>query len=174
VLGFCGLRWGEAIALRVRDIEFLKRRLQVSENAVQLNSRFVVGVARTGRFSCLSSCWTSCRHSAGAGTWMTSFSAMASTIFCGRSRSADGSVRAVKAAGVQRVTPHDLRHACASIAISAGVNVLALQRMLGNKSAKVTLDTYADLFDTDLDAVAAAIDSKCAQSVPKSAPRCSK
>lgn len=26
--------------------------------------------------------------------------------------------------------------------------------MLGLKSAKVTLDTYADLFDTDLDAVA--------------------
>lgn len=26
--------------------------------------------------------------------------------------------------------------------------------MLGHKSAKVTLDTYADLFDTDLDAIA--------------------
>lgn len=26
--------------------------------------------------------------------------------------------------------------------------------MLGDKSAKVTLDTYADLFDDDLDAVA--------------------
>jgi integrase len=33
VLGFCGLRWGEAIALRVRDVEFLKRRLHVSESA---------------------------------------------------------------------------------------------------------------------------------------------
>jgi integrase len=63
--------------------------------------------------------------------------------------------------------PHDLRHTCASIAISAGVNVLALSRMLGHQSAKVTLDTYADLFDTDLDAVAAAIDTKCAQSVLK-------
>ena len=41
---------------------------------------------------------------------------------------------------------------------AAGVNVLALQRMLGHKSAKVTLDTYADLFDDDLDAVAAALD----------------
>ncbi|MDT5141135.1 MAG: hypothetical protein QOI79_459 [Mycobacterium sp.] len=41
----------------------------------------------------------------------------------------------------------DLRHSCASLAISAGVNVLALQRMLGHTSAKVTLDTYADLFD---------------------------
>lgn len=61
---------------------------------------------------------------------------------------------AVKRAAVQPITPHDLRHSCASLAISAGVNVLALQRMLGHTSAKVTLDTYADLFDDDLDAVA--------------------
>ena len=32
--------------------------------------------------------------------------------------------------------------------------MLALQRMLGHTSAKVTLDTYADLFAKDLDAVA--------------------
>ena len=31
--------------------------------------------------------------------------------------------------------------------------------MLGHKSAKVTLDTYSDLFDTDLDAIAAALDT---------------
>ena len=69
--------------------------------------------------------------------------------------------RAVKAAKVQEITPHDLRHTCASLAISAGVNVLALQRMLGHTSAKVTLDTYAELFDTDLDAVATALDGVC-------------
>jgi len=61
---------------------------------------------------------------------------------------------ALRKAGVQPITPHHLRHTCASLAISAGVNVLALQRMLGHTSAKVTLDTYADLFDDDLDAVA--------------------
>jgi hypothetical protein len=37
--------------------------------------------------------------------------------------------------------------------VSAGVNVLALQRMPGHTLAKTTLDTYADLFDHDLDAV---------------------
>ena len=76
----------------------------------------------------------------------------------------------MKRAGVQKITPHDLRHSCASIAISSGVNVLALSRMLGHTSAKVTLETYADLFDTDLDAVASALDLKCAQSVPKRVP----
>lgn len=64
----------------------------------------------------------------------------------------------MKRAKVQRVTPHDLRHAAASIAVSAGVNVLALARMLGHKDASVTLRVYADLFDTDLDKVGSAID----------------
>jgi integrase len=39
------------------------------------------------------------------------------------------------------------------MAISAGANVKAVQRMLGHASAAMTLDTYADLFDDDLDAV---------------------
>jgi integrase len=43
LLAFCGLRWGEAIALRVRDVEFLRRRLMVSENAVQLGVNHAVG-----------------------------------------------------------------------------------------------------------------------------------
>jgi hypothetical protein len=50
------------------------------------------------------------------------------------------------------------------------VNVLALSRMLGHKSAKITLDTYADLLDTDLDAVAETLDLKCAQGVPEPCP----
>jgi hypothetical protein len=38
--------------------------------------------------------------------------------------------------------------------------VLALQRMLGHQSAKVTLDTYADLFDDDLDVVSATLHTR--------------
>ncbi len=57
------------------------------------------------------------------------------------------------------LTPHDLRHTAASLAVSAGANVKAIQRMLGHASAAMTLDTYADLFDDDLDAVAIALDS---------------
>jgi integrase len=59
--------------------------------------------------------------------------------------------------GFPRVTPHDLRHTAASLAISAGANVKAVQRMLGHASASMTLDTYADLFDDDLDGVAVAL-----------------
>ena len=51
------------------------------------------------------------------------------------------------------MTPHDLRHTAASLAIQSGVNVKAVQRMLGHASAAMTLDVYADLFDDDLDLV---------------------
>lgn len=57
------------------------------------------------------------------------------------------------------ITPHDLRHTAASLAISAGANVKAVQRMLGHAKASMTLDVYADLFDEDLDGVADRLDT---------------
>ncbi|MGN7964891.1 hypothetical protein ACTJKK_02315 [Microbacterium sp. 22179] len=51
-----------------------------------------------------------------------------------------------------------------SLAISAGANVKVVQRMLGHKSAAMTLDTYADLFDDDLDSVAELINARSQQS----------
>ena len=71
--------------------------------------------------------------------------------------------RAVHAAQAEdttfpRITPHDLRHTAASLAVSEGAHVKSVQRMLGHASAAMTLDVYADLFDDDLDAVAAALD----------------
>jgi integrase len=62
--------------------------------------------------------------------------------------------RAATAAGETGLTPHELRHTAASLAVSAGANVKAVQRMLGHASAAMTLDLYADLFDDDLEAVA--------------------
>ncbi len=62
-----------------------------------------------------------------------------------------------------RVTAHDLRHTYASLAISSGADVLVVQRQLGHRSAAITLDVYAALFDTDLDTVARAFEEKCAQ-----------
>jgi integrase len=56
------------------------------------------------------------------------------------------------------ITPHDLRHTTASLAVSAGANVKAVQRMLGHTKASMTLDVYADLFDEDLDGVAERLD----------------
>jgi site-specific recombinase XerD len=57
-----------------------------------------------------------------------------------------------------KITPNDLRHTAASLAVSAGANVLALARMLGHEDPSLTLRTYADLFDSDLDAFADVLD----------------
>jgi hypothetical protein len=62
-------------------------------------------------------------------------------------------------------TIHDLRHTAASLAISAGANVKAVQRLLGHASAAMTLDTCADLFEDDWNAVAGALDHARASSI---------
>ena len=66
--------------------------------------------------------------------------------------------RAAAAVGLDGLVPHELRHTAASLAVSSGANVKAVQRMLGHGSAAMTLDTYADLFNDDLDAVADGLD----------------
>ena len=55
------------------------------------------------------------------------------------------------------LTPHGLRHVAAGLFVSAGANVKVVQRQLGHASAAMTLDTYADLFEEDLDALGSAL-----------------
>ncbi|MEU5786132.1 tyrosine-type recombinase/integrase [Micromonospora purpureochromogenes] len=47
---------------------------------------------------------------------------------------------AAASVGLAGLTPHDLRHTAASLAVAAGANVKAVQRMLGHASASMTLD----------------------------------
>lgn len=164
VLALCGLRWGEAIALRVSDVEFLQRRLVVADNAVQLGVEHAVGQTKGRKVRSVPVPEFVLAELAP----LCADKGPKDLVFPGpdggylpRPKSQRGwFAGAVARAKVQKITPHDLRHTAASLAISAGVNVLALQRMLGHKSAKVTLDTYADLFDTDLDAVAATLHAR--------------
>lgn len=62
--------------------------------------------------------------------------------------------QAAAAISVPGLTPHDLRHTAASLAVQAGANVKVVEQMLGHASAAMTLDVYAGLFGDDLDAVA--------------------
>jgi len=54
---------------------------------------------------------------------------------------------------------HDLRHTAASWLVRSGASVKAVQRMLGHATAAITLDTYAGLFDQDLDDVASRMEA---------------
>jgi len=57
------------------------------------------------------------------------------------------------------LTPHELRHTAASLAIASGADVKVVQQMLGHKSATMTLDLYGHLFPDRLDVVADAMDA---------------
>ena len=60
-------------------------------------------------------------------------------------------------AGLTGVTTYELRHTAASLAIAAGADVKTVQRMLGHASAAMTLDTYAHLWETGIDAIPYAV-----------------
>lgn len=163
-LAYTGLRWGELTALRVRDADVLRRRLTVAENAVAIGGIVHVGTPKSHETRSVP---------------FPAFLADAIAQRCEGKRPADlvfdaetgghmrrpntsnnttsWFLRALADAGLERMTIHDLRHTAASLAISSGANVKAVQRMLGHASAAMTLDVYADLFDDDLEAVSTAL-----------------
>jgi integrase len=162
VLAFCGLRWSEAIALRVSDIDIPRSRITVSSSAVELGGRHVVGPTKTRkpRVVPVPSFVTAELNKRCDGK------ALEELVFPSRSgsyllrpHSSDGwFAGALRRASLDRMTIHDPRHTCASLSVSAGANVLALQRILGHTSAKLRLDVYAVLFDTDLDKLSVSLD----------------
>lgn len=174
VLSFCGIRWGEAVALRVRHVDEVRRRLLVIDNAVQLGVDHVVGDPKDDeprevpvpKFVLAELK----KQMVGRGRDDLIFGDGEN--FLPRPKSVDGwFAGAVKRAKVQQITPHSLRHTAASLSISAGANVLAVSRMLGHENPTVTLRTYADLFDADLDTVSAALDVAHRKSVSKRGPK---
>lgn len=165
-LAYTGLRWGEATALRIRHVDTLRRRLSVEENAVLVSAEVHVGTPKTHRsrsvpypeFLAL----PIAQLAEGKSRDELLFGDGVDYLKLPASRNGWFTV-AVRAAQdddptFPRVTPHDLRHTAASLAVQAGAHVKAVQRMLGHASAAMTLDVYADLFDDDLDAVATALD----------------
>lgn len=162
LLAYTGLRWGEATALRVRDLDMLRRRAKVVENAVQVGSEIIVGTtkghkARTVPLPAFLLPYLA-QQCEGRGRDDLLFPGEGGAHLARPHTGCGWFDKAVAFADVPRVTPHDLRHTAASLAVSAGANVKALQRMLGHASAAMTLDVYADLFDDDLEVVATSLD----------------
>ncbi|WP_204806295.1 site-specific integrase [Mycobacterium riyadhense] len=175
VLAYCGIRWGEAVALRVRHIDEVRRRLLVIDNAVQLGVDHAVGDPKgdeprevpVPKFVMIE------LHKQIADSRRSPDDLVFGDgiHYLPRPRPDGWFAGAVKRAKVQRVTPHDLRHTAASLSVSAGASVLALARMLGHDDPSVTLRVYADLFDADLDKVGTALDAARRKSVSKRGPK---
>ncbi|MDP9445008.1 MAG: site-specific integrase [Actinomycetota bacterium] len=132
LLAYCGLRFGEAAALRVRNVDLMRGRIRVSQSVSEVNGQQVWGTPKSHharsvavpRF--LRDLLT--EQMAGKGPEDLLFA------------SPDGSPlrhsnllrrtwnRATRQVGLQALTPHDLRHTAASRAVDAGANVKALHR----------------------------------------------
>jgi integrase len=174
VLAYCGLRWSELAALRVRHVDLLRRRLNIEEAVTEVNGARIVWAppksheARSvpiPRF--LATELEECLN--GKGPEDLLFTSPQGAVLRNRNARSAWFDTAAAAIGQPGLTPHELRHTAASLAVSAGANVKAVQRMLGHASAAMTLDTYADLFDDDLDAVADRLDAVHASAARTSA-----
>ncbi len=161
LLAYTGIRYGESCALRVADVDLEKRRITVSRSATHVAGESIVETDTKNHSNrvvpvpafLVDELGPVCEDRAGS-----------QLLFPGRhgEHLPLGEFRwvfdqATEAVGLEGVVPHALRHTAASLAISAGANVKVVQRMLGHKTATLTLDLYGHLFDDDLDPVADAL-----------------
>ena len=169
--GLTGLRWGEVSALRVGDFDALRARLKVERAYSTVGGQKVLGATKTHERrtvriprSLVEPLATLCE---GKGHSDLVFTTKAGSPLDNRNFAQNVLTPAYEAAGVDRLTFHDLRHTAASLAVQAGASVKAVQTMLGHASATMTMDTYAGLFDTDADALADALDAARERAVSK-------
>lgn len=162
LLAYTGLRWGEATGLRVRDLDLLRKRATVNENAVWVGSDVFVGTSKSHKSRTVPLpvflLPELARQCEGQGRDDLLFPDNDGGHLKRPHTGSGWFDKAVAETKLPKISPHDLRHSAASLAVSAGANVKAIQRMLGHASAAMTLDQYADLFDDDLDAVADRLD----------------
>ncbi|MDO5684218.1 MAG: tyrosine-type recombinase/integrase [Propionibacteriaceae bacterium] len=173
-LAMAGLRWGELAGLQVQDVDLEKRRLRINRQITENKGKLIHGLPKHDKRRTV--------------PIMEPLAAILEPRVTGKERAAlvfptssgtamrPGNARrdwfdpAAAAAGYPGLTPHELRHTFASVAISAGANVKALQQALGHHSAAFTLDEYGHLFPDDLDGFIAVMSARftdgCAQNVP--------
>ena len=172
VLAYTGLRFGEAAGLRAEDVDLARRRLDVRHAVAEVNGHVVEGSPKGGRarsvpipaflLDDLASVVGARRPgellfpaARGGHIHLTTWRRR---VFYPALDAVAESRRASGRSAFPQITPHDLRHTAASLAVQAGANVKALQRVMGHSSAALTLDVYADLYESDLDEVSRRMD----------------
>lgn len=167
-LAYTGLRWGELAGLRVKDLDPVRRRLNVEQTIVDDNGRSLVKPPKDNEIRSVPAprfvVDMLVEQGEGMGSDDLLFRSPRGYPLRNRHERGRWFDAAAEAIGEPDLTPHGLRHAAASMAISAGASVLAVQRMLGHSSATVTLDVYSELFDGDLDELAERLDRVRAES----------
>jgi integrase len=163
VAGYTGVRWGELTGLRARRVDPLRGRIEVVEAVTEVDGEMVFGPPKTHqhrsvvvpRFLREDLGW----QLAGKAATDLVFGSRAGTPLRVQNFRRDRFDRAADALGLSGLTPHELRHTAASLAIASGASVKGVQSMLGHASAQMTLDRYGHLFPDELDAVADRLDA---------------
>lgn len=160
-LALTGLRVGEAAELRGKDIDVRARRISITRTATLVGGRIVVGPPKTGagrRTVPIPTALVQTLTERPVGRDELVFTTpQGAQIHAGNFRRRTFR-KATLEAGLEGLRLHDLRHTAVSFAVAAGASVKTVQRMVGHASAAMTLDTYAGLFDHDLDRVASRMD----------------
>lgn len=163
VLGWAGIRWGEAVALRQGAVNVLGRRLTIRESATEVDGTLVFGTPKSHRSREVVVPRRLAHKMAGTFILGEPDRLVFTTASGEPLRGSNWRMRvfrpALRASGLDMaLRPHDLRHTAASLAISGGASVKVVQRQLGHSSPAVTLNTYTGLFNDDLESLADYLD----------------
>lgn len=167
VLAYCGLRWGEVTALKRRDVDFDRARIDVKASVEYVNKVYKLGPTKTHETRSvpipppvlnvlrerIESAAPDRLVFPGENGYLKNYEF--------RKAFDPAAIRA----GVGGLVPHELRHTCASLAISVGGNIKAVQRLLGHATATMTLDKYGHLYPDEMDDVAQQMGALCAYRV---------
>jgi len=176
-LAYGGLRWGEAVALRRGRVDVLRRRLSIAEAATEVSGRLVFGEPKTHRRRYVHLprfvAEEVAQHLEDRPTdpealvWVAPMGGpLRYSPY--RHRAWDP---AVADAGLEGLTPHALRHTCASLMRAAGADVKEIQTQLGHRSPMITLSIYTHLFEDAFDSVMDRLDADHRELVrPRSGP----
>lgn len=162
LMGTCGLRVNEALALRAGDIDLENGTLEVKhswttdEHGRKLrdeNGNFVPGSTKTNEERTIPlpvstlGLLSPILDGKGSSDWLFT-GKNGGVLEYGHFRRAVFS-KAAAGLGLDDVTPHSLRHTCASLLISLGAPITTVSHILGHASVKMTLDIYGHYYESD-------------------------
>ena len=163
VLAYCGLRWGEAAALKVSRVDLMRGRLAIVEAVADVNGHMIFGSPKSHQHRSVPVPRflrdDLAQHLAGKGQDDLVFTAPRGAVLRVNNFRRRHFDRAAADVGLEGLVPHELRHTAASLAIASGARLKGVQAMLGHASATLTLDRYGHLFGDELDAVAERLDA---------------
>lgn len=150
VLAYSGLRIGEALGLKWKDVDFEARCIRVERTWTRNNAWSTLKSKRSRRAvpltSTLATILAESYESANRPSPDTVVFSHNGTRPLDHSNVRRKFNKALTNAGVRHVRIHDLRHTYATNMLACGCSIKALQYALGHSTATLTLDTYAHYF----------------------------